>query len=276
MAMQGRTAVITGTARAAGIGQACAKLLYNKGYNIVGIDNAEHEFAADAAWHTAEQQAATAAAAVAGSAVAKSDKPQPRCAWLKVDLSQPDLILSVPEQMQQLGVKSVNVLVNNAGISNPYMQSDSLAERAALWQGYIATNLTAPFLLSEAVLPLMVQGEGSIIHVSSTRALQSERHSEGYAAAKAGLLGLTHAQAASLAPKRIRVNAVLPGWIDTSGTPEDITQEQHEWQWTGSVGSPADIAELVLFLADPAKSGFITGQHFVADGGVTKRMTYPE
>ncbi|WIA08450.1 hypothetical protein OEZ85_007887 [Tetradesmus obliquus] len=177
--------------------------------------------------------------------------------------------------MQQLGVKSVNVLVNNAGISNPYMQSDSLAERAALWQGYIATNLTAPFLL-EAVLPLMVQGEGSIIHVSSTRALQSERHSEGYAAAKAGLLGLTHAQAASLAPKHIRVNAVLPGWIDTSGTPEDITQEQHEWQWTGSVGSPADIAELVLFLADPAKSGFITGQHFVADGGVTKRMTYPE
>jgi NAD(P)-dependent dehydrogenase (short-subunit alcohol dehydrogenase family) len=57
---------------------------------------------------------------------------------------------------------------------------------------------------------------------------------QGYAAAKAGLLGLTHAQAASLAPRRIRVNAVLPGWVDTSGSPDDITQEQHQWQWTGA------------------------------------------
>jgi NAD(P)-dependent dehydrogenase (short-subunit alcohol dehydrogenase family) len=174
MAMQGRTAAITGTTRAAGIGQACAKLLYKNGYNIVGIDNAEHEFASDAPWHTAELDAAAAATVTSAS----SHDQQPHCAWLKLDLSQPELILSVPEQMQKLGVESVNVLVNNAGIANPYMQSDSLSERAALWQGYIATNLTAPFLLSEALLPLMVQGEGSIVHVSSTRALQSEPHSE--------------------------------------------------------------------------------------------------
>ncbi|KAF6250309.1 hypothetical protein COO60DRAFT_1288654 [Scenedesmus sp. NREL 46B-D3] len=256
MTLQGRTAVITGTARAAGIGQACAELLYKNGCNIIGIDYAEHDFAADVPWDAA-----------AGD---------PRCTWLQLDLSKPDHVLSLPEQMKKLGVSSVNVLVNNAGIADPYMQSDSLAERAALWQGYIATNLTGPFLLSEALLPLMVHGEGSIIHVSSTRALQSEPHSEGYAAAKAGLLGLTHAQAASLAPRRIRVNAVLPGWVDTSASPDGITQQQHEWQWTGHVGRPQDIAELVLFLADPDKSGFITGQHFVADGGVTKRMTYPE
>jgi NAD(P)-dependent dehydrogenase (short-subunit alcohol dehydrogenase family) len=59
---------------------------------------------------------------------------------------------------------------------------------------------------------------------------------QGYAAAKAGVLGLTHAQAASLALRRIRVNAVVPGWVDTSGSPDDITQEQHQWQWTGAHG----------------------------------------
>jgi NAD(P)-dependent dehydrogenase (short-subunit alcohol dehydrogenase family) len=162
--MQGRTAVITGTARAAGIGQACAKILYQNGYNVVGIDYAQHEFAADAPWDTA----AAPEAAAAGQ----------RCAWLQLDLSKPEQVLSVREHIQQLGFNAVAVLVNNAGIADPYMQSDSLAERAALWQKYISTNLTAPFLLSEALLPIMEQGAGSIIHVSSTRALQSEPHSE--------------------------------------------------------------------------------------------------
>jgi NAD(P)-dependent dehydrogenase (short-subunit alcohol dehydrogenase family) len=163
--LQGRTAVITGTARAAGIGQACAKLLYQNGYNVVGIDYAQHEFAADAPWGTA----AAPEAAAAG---------QQRCAWLQLDLSKPEQVLSVREQIQQLGFNAVTVLVNNAGIADPYMQSDSLAECAGLWQKYISTNLTAPFLLSEALLPIIEEGEGSIIHVSSTRALQSEPHSE--------------------------------------------------------------------------------------------------
>eukprot|EP00882_Tetradesmus_deserticola_P016795 GHRQ01017958.1.p1 GENE.GHRQ01017958.1~~GHRQ01017958.1.p1 ORF type:complete len:226 (+),score=48.93 GHRQ01017958.1:324-1001(+) len=219
MALQGRTAVITGTARAAGIGQACAKLLYTNGCNIVGIDFAEHQFAADVPWNTAAGEEAVG---------------KPGCAWLQLDLSSPERVWSVPEQLSKLGFDAVDILVNNAGISDPYMQNDdSLAERAALWQRYVATNLTAPFVVSETLLPLMEKRAGSIIHVSSTRALQSEPNCEGYAAAKAGLLGLTHAQAASLAPRRIRVNAVLPGWVDTSGAPGDITQEQHEWQWTG-------------------------------------------
>jgi NAD(P)-dependent dehydrogenase (short-subunit alcohol dehydrogenase family) len=165
--MQGRTAVITGTARAAGIGQACAKLLYQNGYNVVGIDYAQHEFAADAPWGTAAAPEAAAAAVT-----------QQLCAWLQLDLSKPEQVLSVREQIQRLGFNAVTVLVNNAGIADPYMQSGSLAERAALWQKYIATNLTAPFLLSEALLPIMEEGKGSIIHVSSTRALQSEPHSE--------------------------------------------------------------------------------------------------
>jgi NAD(P)-dependent dehydrogenase (short-subunit alcohol dehydrogenase family) len=104
---------------------------------------------------------------------------------------------------------------------------------------------------------------------------------QGYGAAKAGLLGLTHAQAASLAGLGIRVNAVLPGWIDTSDPAENggnsvLRPEDHAWHWSGRVGVPADVAEMVAFLADDSKAGFITGQQFVVDGGVTKRMTYPE
>lgn len=116
---------------------------------------------------------------------------------------------------------------------------------------------------------------------------------QGYAAAKAGLLGLTHAQAASLAPRGIRVNVVLPGWIDTSaedggsnggsaagggagGGAGGLRAEDHAWHWAGRVGVPSDVAEMVAFLADEGRAGFITGQQFVVDGGVTKRMTYPE
>lgn len=104
---------------------------------------------------------------------------------------------------------------------------------------------------------------------------------QGYGAAKAGLLGLTHAQAASLADRGIRVNAVLPGWIDTTDPAETggksvLRPEDHAWHWAGRVGVPADVAEMVAFLADNSKSGFITGQQFVVDGGVAKRMTYPE
>lgn len=105
--------------------------------------------------------------------------------------------------------------------------------------------------------------------------LPPRRCAQGYAAAKAGLVGLTHAQAATFAG-RARVNAVLPGWIDTSGDPASLRREDHDWHWTGSAGRPEDVAAMVAFLADDARAGFITGQQFVVDGGVSKRMVYPE
>lgn len=115
--------------------------------------------------------------------------------------------------------------------------------------------------------------QGSIINISSSRSLQSEPGTEAYASSKAGLLGLTHALAATHAG-RLRVNAVLPGWIDTSGG-DELTAQDHEWHWAGRVGVPEDVAELCAFLADGTKSGFITGQQLVVDGGVTKKMVYP-
>lgn len=140
------------------------------------------------------------------------------------------------------------------------------------WRNYININLTGAFILSTLTIPYMVENS-SIIHISSTRAIQSEPFCEGYAASKAGLIGLTHAQAASLSQKRIRVNCVLPGFIDTGHYP--ITDQDNNWHFVGRVGKPSDISEICLFLCDSSKSGFITGQEFIVDGGVTKKMVYP-
>ncbi|KAL3152310.1 hypothetical protein ABBQ32_001381 [Trebouxia sp. C0010 RCD-2024] len=98
---------------------------------------------------------------------------------------------------------------------------------------------------------------------------------QAYGAAKAGLVGLTHAQAVTLANK-VRVNAVLPGWIYTESNRDQLTKKDHEWHPSGRVGMPSDIAQLCLFLADESKAKFITGQDFAIDGGVSKKLIYPE
>lgn len=174
----------------------------------------------------------------------------------------------------------LDLLVNNAGPANPYcgpLESLSL-ER---WHHWLDNHLTGAFLCSRAAIPLLRQAKGSIIHMASTRALQSEPESEGYAASKGGLLALTHAMATSLGPD-IRVNAICPGWIETGEhqkapnreTPSHSDTDRHQHP-VGRVGHPDDIAALVAFLADP-EAGFITGQHFPVDGGMTRKMIYAE
>ncbi len=99
----------------------------------------------------------------------------------------------------------------------------------------------------------------------------SEKDNEAYSASKAGILGLTHALANSLGPN-IRVNTISPGWILHKD--EQISQEEHMQHLVGRAGTPNDILELALFLADEKKAGFITGQNIVIDGGITKKMIY--
>lgn len=82
-------------------------------------------------------------------------------------------------------------------------------------------------------------------------------------------------QAITLAGK-VRVNAVLPGWINTDPSDEALRPEDHAWHPVGRVGVPRDVADLCLFLCDDGRAGFITGQEFVIDGGTTKKMVYPE
>jgi NAD(P)-dependent dehydrogenase (short-subunit alcohol dehydrogenase family) len=165
----------------------------------------------------------------------------------------------------------LDALVSNAGVMvrKPLRQL-TLAE----WRKVLDTNLTATFLFARAAeRPLRAAG-GAIVTIASTRALMSEPNTESYSASKGGLLALTHALAISLGPD-VRVNCVSPGWIVTKPG-EKLRRKDHQQHPVGSAGWPQDIAEMVAFLLDGKRAGFITGTNVVVDGGMTRKMIYEE
>jgi NAD(P)-dependent dehydrogenase (short-subunit alcohol dehydrogenase family) len=165
----------------------------------------------------------------------------------------------------------LDALISNAGI----MIRKPLRELTLVeWRRVIDTNLTATFLFVRAAEQELRKARGAIVTIASTRALMSEPNTESYSASKGGIVALTHALAVSLGPP-IRVNCVSPGWIATKryGALRRVDHAQHP---VGRVGKPEDIAEVVAFLLDAKRSGFITGAHFVADGGMTRKMIYEE
>lgn len=173
----------------------------------------------------------------------------------------------------------LDLLVNNAGIADPYCGPlDKLA--LADWQAWIDASLTAAFLCSRAAIPLLTKrAPAAIVNVASTRAIQSEPETFAYAAAKGGLAALTHAMAVSLGPD-IRVNAVAPGWIETGDwqkqaerTTPKHSPAAHKQHPVGRVGEPGDIAAAIAWLASDG-AGFVTGQQVVIDGGMTRKMIY--
>jgi len=102
----------------------------------------------------------------------------------------------------------------------------------------------------------------------------SEPNTESYAATKGGIVALTHALAISLGPD-VRVNAVSPGWIETKDYGA-LRRKDHSQHSGGRVGKPQDIAEIVAWLLDAERSGFVTGANFVIEGGMTRKMIYEE
>lgn len=163
----------------------------------------------------------------------------------------------------------LDALVCNAGINIRRQIAElTLAE----WSRVIGINLTSTFLLARAAEASLRAARGSIITIASTRAHMSEPNTEAYSASKGGLVALTHALSISLAPD-VRVNCISPGWIFTKGNAP--SEEDHAFHPAGRVGTPDDIAALAAFLAGP-DSGFITGAEFIVDGGVTRKMIYPE
>ena len=172
----------------------------------------------------------------------------------------------------------IDLLVSNAGIANPVSGPIEQLDLKK-WRSWQESHVTGASLMVRSAVPLLRQREGAIVMMASTRALQSEPNTEAYAAAKGALCAMTHALAISLGPD-IRVNAILPGWIETRPWAKaeareavehrDIDREQHP---AGRIGEPGDIAATVLFLAsDGAK--FITGQQIAVDGGMTRKMIY--
>lgn len=251
--LKGKTVLVTGGAQ--GIGRGVAQAVLGAGGNVViGDLDAEAGKACLDEWHL-DDRAAFAVLDVSREASIKR--------WIALALKR---------------FGHIDGLVNNAGIAGAHTGPiDALP--LALWNRYLATNLTGPFLCSKHALPSLRKRHGAIVNMASTRALQSEPESEAYASTKGGLLALTHATAISEGP-RVRANVILPGWIATDlwrkpaerATPK-LSKRDHAQHPAGRVGTPEDIGALAVYLLS-AQSSFVTGQHFVVDGGMTVKMQY--
>jgi NAD(P)-dependent dehydrogenase (short-subunit alcohol dehydrogenase family) len=196
---------------------------------------------------------------------------------LLCDVSDHELLVKTLQSIIQQR-PSLKYLVNNAGISQ-FKPIDKLTLDE--WNRVLAVNLTSYFLTSQYLSKNLIMNKGSVVNIASTRALMSEPNSEAYAASKGGVTSLTHALAMSLQPN-VRVNCISPGWIDVQ--PWQKTRNRKSIPWAnkhhhqhpaGRIGIPEDIAELCWYLLSE-KSGFITGQNFVVDGGMTRKMIYEE
>lgn len=231
-----KAALVTGGAR--GIGSAIAQLLAERGYRVAVCD----------------LDAATGR---------KSGIISLRCDVA----SEPSVRACVRQVVKRFG--RLDGLVNNAGIASPGTGPvDQLSLRE--WNRRIGVNLTGVFLMTKHAAPHLRRSGGAVVNIASTRAVQSERDTEAYAASKGGVVGLTHALALSLGPK-VRVNCISPGWINTKSA--KLSRADHAQHPVGRVGRPEDVAELAAFLLSDA-AGFATGQNYILDGGMTKKMIY--
>ncbi len=185
---------------------------------------------------------------------------------LVCDISSAD---NVSQAMDVIGErhKKIDYLVNNAGISYFEPIDDMTVET---WNQIIAVNLSSIFYTVKFGKHLFTE-KSAMVNIASTRALMSEPNGEAYGASKGGIVALTHALAINLGPKT-RVNCILPGWIEVNHY-DQLSNADHTQHPCGRVGTVNDIAETTTFLLSE-KAGFITGQSFVVDGGMTKKMIY--
>lgn len=244
MDFKGRVALVTGASQ--GIGKACALLLAEAGADVaLGSRNLEKI-----------------------QAVAKEIEDRGRKALpLRLDVAVPESINEgVARTLQAWG--KIEILVNNAGIAR-----DNLAMRMKPedWDAVLRTNLDGPYYCIRAVLPGMVrQRYGRIINIASVVAQTGNAGQANYIASKAGLIGLTKALAAEVASRNITVNAVSPGFIDTSMTAK-LSAEVHEKILgmipLGRMGTDREVAYGVRFLASD-EAGYITGHILNINGGM--------
>lgn len=240
-----KTALVTGASR--GIGRAIALALAAKGF-AVALNYAGSHDAAEAVKKEIEE-AGGKAFTIQGD-VSKSE-----------DVDR--IFKAVKDEFGGL-----DVLVNNAGINRDALL---IRMKESNWDDVIATDLKSDFLTTKAAAAIMMRKrKGSIINISSVVGIMGNIGQANYAAAKAGVIGLTKACAKEMAARNIRVNAVAPGFIETAmtdGIPEKIREGMISSIPMGRMGQPEDIAKAVCFLASD-DSSYITGQVLVVDGGL--------
>ncbi|MHB9053660.1 MAG: 3-oxoacyl-[acyl-carrier-protein] reductase [Thermoleophilia bacterium] len=243
--LQGQVALVTGAAR--GIGRATAAALARAGAQVAINFQSSGE--------AAEELAAELTAAGSKTVLAQAD------------VSDSAQVQSMIETVEA-GLGPVGILVNNAGITR-----DGLVMRMSEedFDAVIATSLRGAFLCSRAVARGMMKARtGSIVNVSSVIGLRGNAGQANYAAAKAGLIGLTKSLARELGPRGVRVNAVAPGYVVTdmtAGLPENMKEQVMRNTPLGRLASPEEIASAIAFLASPA-AAYITGAVLPVDGGL--------
>ena len=202
---------------------------------------------------------------VKGNRLVSIDPSGPATDAVRTMAREPSVRSCVRAVLEKFG--RLDALINNAGLADP---SDPAVDRLSLraWNRRIGVNLTGVFLMTKHCVPHLRRSRGAIVNIASTRALQSEPDTEAYAASKGAVVALTHALAMSLAPE-VRVNCISPGWIAKTR----LSRREHAQHPAGRAGRPEDIGELVAFLISDG-AGFITGQNFVVDGGMTRKMIY--
>lgn len=246
-----KTILITGAG--GGIGRACVIHFSKKSWRVIGVDRDDfgEGFPADGR-------------------------------FIKADISHPESVEVIFKQAKDFH-PSLDALVNNAAVQVAKPLIETSVEE---WDKVMASNLRSVFLFVKLAHPLMKAAGGAIVNVSSVHAIQTSANIAAYAASKGGLLAFTRAMAIEFASDNIRVNAILPGAVDTPmlraglgrghaghGDMDERLDNLARKTVSGKVGTPEEIAHAIYFLADNEQSSFMTGQALVVDGGATARLS---
>jgi NAD(P)-dependent dehydrogenase (short-subunit alcohol dehydrogenase family) len=202
--------------------------------------------------------------------------------YIRADISEPASSERIFAEVVAIQAR-LDAIVNNAAIQicKPLIET-TLAD----WDTTMAANVRSVFLSARHAYPLLKVNRGAIVNVSSVHAVATSVGIAAYAASKGALLALTRAMALEFGPDGIRVNAVLPGAVDTpmlhaglgrghiegSGL-DELVRGLGRKHVMGRVGQPEEIGQTILFLADNERSSFVTGQALIVDGGATARLS---